>query len=339
MGGPGPDAAPAEPRADPGAGAAPGGLALQLFLYALMCSIWGSSFFFTALALRSFNPVAVPVLRMAIATLILGIVVALRRLPLPRAPGLWMHVAVLGALNIAVPYILLNQAQTHVHSSLASVLSATTPLFAFLFSWLLARTERFSPLRAAGLVIAFGGVVLLYGFQRRQDGEIGPWSLVIVFCSALFAAGNVYTRRYLAGVHPFTVAFLQVGAGSAYLLAMGVASGELRFGTPSTTSLLAVLELGVAGSALTYVLFFHFIRLWGSTAASLNTYFQPLVGISLGVLVLKESIGAATCVSLAMVCCGVLIFGLGTLLSPRRPASRQVCAGNGHPAAQPLPRR
>ncbi len=296
----------------------PPDLPLQLFLYALMFCVWGSSFFFTALALRSFNGFTVPVLRMALATLALGVIVGVRRLPLPRDPVLWGHIAFLGALNIAVPYILLTLAQLHVHSSLASVLSATTPLFAFLFSWLLVRTERFNPLRALGLLVAFSGIATLYGLGRGAGDGFNTWALIIVFSSAMFAAGNVYTRRFLNGVHPFVNAFLQIGIGALYLTVSGLVSGTLQVHAPSLVSVLAIMELGLAGSALTYLLFFHFIHRWGSTAASLNTYFQPLVGITLGVVALGERVSPTGWLSLATVLCGVVIFGAGSLLSMRR---------------------
>lgn len=292
--------------------------ALQLCLYVLMFSVWGSSFFFTSLALRSFNGFTVPVLRMLLAMLVLGAVVRIRGLRLPRNPVIWMHLTFLGALNIAAPYILLTLAQLHVHSSLASVLSATTPLFAFLFSWLLMRTERFNPMRALGLLVAFAGIAALYGFQLQTGGSFNAWALVIVVSSAMFAAGNVYTRRFLNAVHPFVIAFLQIGLGAFHLLVSGLLTGTLQIGTPSLISVLAILELGIAGSALTYLLFFHFIRLWGSTAASLNTYFQPMVGITLGVVVLGERVSATGWLSLATVLCGVVIFGIGSFLSLRR---------------------
>lgn len=255
---------------------------------------------------------------MSLAAASLAILVGVKRLPLPRDPRIWLHVAALGALNIAVPYILLNLAQVHVNSSFASVLSATTPLFAFLFSCVLARTERFNFLRATGLLIAFCGIASLYGLEGQTPTNIGPWALVIVFSSMMFAAGNVYTRLFLHSVHPFVTAFLQIGAGTIYLVVIGMLTGTLSIGAPTTASSLAILELGTAGSALTYVLFFHFIKIWGSTAASLNTYFQPVVGVSLGVFALGERVALTTWFSLLIVLLGVLIFGIGTMFSMRQ---------------------
>ncbi len=287
---------------------------VQYALYALMFSIWGSSFFFTAIALRSFNPVVLPLVRMAIATVALAGVVVVRRLPFPRGGVIYGHFAVLGILNIAFPYLLLTWAQRHVNSSSVSVLSATTPLFVFLFSWLVTGSERFNLLRGMGVVLAFLGVTSLCGPLGSASPGISVWSLVIVFCSMIFAIGNIYTRWSLVAVHPFMIAFLQVGAGTAYLLVANLVAGSLHVERPAAASILAILELGVLGSALTYLLFFHFIQRWGSTAASLNTYFQPVIGLGLGVAVLGEGITIRSWVSLIIILLGVLSFGAGTML-------------------------
>jgi drug/metabolite transporter (DMT)-like permease len=283
-----------------------------------MCAIWGSNYFFTALALHGFNPVLLPLLRMAIATGAVAVIVAARRPPLPRDPRAYAHFAVLGALNIAGPFLLLTEAQRHVHSSTASILSATTPIFVFLLSWLVAGTERFDPFRGAGVIIAFLGVALLYGGDTAgSDAGTAAWSMVIVLCAMIFAAGNVYTRRFLAGVHPFTMTLFQLGVGTAYLLAAALATGSLHAAHPGALAVLAVIELGLLGSAVTYLLFFHFIQGWGSTAASLNTYFQPLVGLTLGVAVLGETIAPGGWIALGVVLAGILLFAVGSLRGRR----------------------
>lgn len=290
----------------------------QLCLYSLMCIIWGASFFFTRLALASFNPVTIPTLRMGIASLVLALVVIYRRLPWPRSTRLWLHLFILGVFNISLPYVLLTWAQTRVNSSTASILSATTPLFVFLFSWLVVRTERFSLLRAIGLLLAFAGITFLYGFERGLGSDLGPWSMVIVICSMFYAAGNVYTRRFVTDVHPFVIALLQIGFGTIDLICFGLMTKTLTVPVPTLPAFLAIAELGLAGSALTYVLFFYFIQIWGSTVTSINTYFQPLVGISLGVFALHETLHPSGWLALGMVLIGVMLFGVGSVLSRRR---------------------
>ncbi|WP_328469289.1 DMT family transporter [Actinoplanes sp. NBC_00393] len=275
-------------------------------LFALLTTGWGASFFFTAIALRSFTPVGVVVLRMALAAAVLTGVVLIRRPPLPaqRAAG---HLVVLGGFNIALPFLLLTAAQQHVTSSLTVVLSATTPVFVFLFAGLL-RAEPFSGRRLLGVALSFAGVTVLSGWHGGGAGSWG-WPLVVVLSSALYAAGNVYTRRHLAGLNPLVIAWGQITASLLYLLpAAALAGGVWPAHSPGLLPLLAVLELGVFASAFCYLLFFRFILRWGSSATSFNTYLQPIVGIALGVLVLGESVNSRQWVALALILGGLAVF-------------------------------
>lgn len=293
----------------------------RVALYALMTTVWGSSFFFTALALKAFTPFQIVLVRMLIATVILGVVVAVIRPRWPRTAALWGHFALLGLMSIALPYTLLTWAQVWVNSSTAIVLSSTTPIFVFLIATLGLRTEMFGVTRLVAVSIAFGGVALLTLVNPAGSSNLF-WSVIIVITSANYAAANVYTKRFVSGVHPLLVAFLQIGFGTVWLLPVLLFTGEWQLPADAAlVSWLALLELGVLGSAFGYVMFFYFISTWGSTITSLNTYLQPLVGIALGVLVLGERPGWQAWLGIGIVLAGVALFGISTFRQAvgRRP--------------------
>ena len=285
----------------------------RIVLYALMTTIWGSSFFFTALALDAFTPFQIVFVRMLLATVVLGGVLAATRPRWPRGAAIWGHFVLLGLMSIALPYTLLTWAQVWVDSSTAIVLSSTTPIFVFLIATLGLRTEAFGVGRLIAVSVAFGGVILLTTGSRAGSSSLF-WSAVIVVTSANYAAANVYTRRFVSSVHPLLTAFLQLGFGTLWLLPVLVFSGDWRL--PADAGLVpvvALLELGVFGSAFGYVIFFYFIATWGSTITSLNTYLQPLVGIALGVLVLGERPNWQAWLGIGVVVAGVALFGVFTL--------------------------
>ncbi|MFT4218505.1 MAG: DMT family transporter [Micropruina sp.] len=285
----------------------------RIVLYALMTTVWGSSFFFTSLALDAFTPFQIVFIRMLLATTILGAVVSVIRPRWPRTAALWGHFALLGLFSIALPYSLLTWAQVWVDSSTAIVLSSTTPIFVFLIATLGLRTEVFGVGRLAAVGLAFTGVAVLTLGGGAHSSNLF-WSIVIVATSVNYAAANVYTKRFVSHVHPLLTALLQIGFGTVWLLPVLLITGEWR--PPADVglgSLLAVLELGILGSAFGYVLFFYFIATWGSTITSLNTYLQPLVGITLGVVVLGERPGWQAWLGIAIVLAGVIWFGFLTL--------------------------
>ena len=290
----------------------------QYALFGLMSTLWGSNFLFTSFALKSFDPLLIVSARMVLASLTLGIALAIRGTPLPREPGPYKHFALLGLLNIALPYSLITVAQLYVNSSSSVVLSSTTPIFVFIISCFVMKTEKFTLAKGIGLALSFIGILALKASQDTAGGKAGIWPLAIVFCSVLYASGNVYSKRFVSKIDPMVVAFMQIAFGAICLLPVTFLSGQFRVGQPGFLSILSILELGIPGSAVTYLLFFHFIRAWGSTPTSLNTYLQPAVGLFLGVFVQKESMSASAWMSLGLILGGIAIFGAGTFLAYRR---------------------
>lgn len=286
-----------------------------------MTTIWGSSFFFTTYALQSFGPLLIVAARMTIGALVLAAVVVVVRPTLPHSGAAWLHLIWLGLFNIALPYAILTIAQQHVISSTTVVLSATTPLFVFVLA-AATGAERFDPRRLAGVLLCLAGVSTLTLYGNASGVENWFWPLVIVGTSATYAAGNVYTRRYLREVSSLVTAWLQMTFGALWILLAMWPLGGWQVGLITPMAVVAIIELGVLGSALCYVLFFYFIRTWGSTATSLNTYLQPVVGVLLGALILQERATPGAGMGLALVGVGIAVFAWGALRPSRNGFSR-----------------
>ena len=81
--------------------------------------------------------------------------------------------SLLGAINSAIPFSLFAYAVLSVTAGFAAVLNSTAPLFGALvaFVWL---RERLAPIRVAGLIVGFAGVlVLVWGRLPNWTGLFG----------------------------------------------------------------------------------------------------------------------------------------------------------------------
>ena len=67
----------------------------------------------------------------------------------------------------------------------------------------------------------------------------------------------------------------------------------------------AVVWLGMLGSGLAYVAFYRLIAHWGATRTALVAYLLPVVGILLGVIVLREQVDARTLLGTVLIIGGV----------------------------------
>lgn len=276
-------------------------------LFLLLSLFWGSSYLWIKIGIETLAPLTLIVCRLGIASLILGLVVALAREPLPRGRTIYVKFAVMALVNIAIPFSLITWGERYISSALAAILQATTPLFTLLLASLALADESITTNKLVGLAIGFGGVVVLMsrGLGSPAGGDAIYGEVAIVLSSFSYAAGNVFVRRYVHGLRPMIPAFFQVTFGLIIAAALAVGL-EWPIHLPDTPrAIVAVTWLGVFGSACAYLLYFRLVHTFGPTRLSLITYVMPIVAIALGFFVLGEGVDARIVLGTALILGGV----------------------------------
>lgn len=257
----------------------------------LLSLIWGGSFFFVEIALLDVSPLVTVLGRVGGAALILLVVLKLSGKSLPRKADIWLTFFIMGAINNAIPFMLIVSAQTEITSSLASIFNATTPLFTVVLAHYLSRDEKITPLKIFGITLGFFGVVMMIGFDALQGIDGSVWAqLAILLSSTAYGLSAIYGRRF-KGQDPMVLATGQVTCAALLLLpftlVFGFPDGLIM---PSLNSLLAIFALASLCTAFAYVLYFRVLATSGATNLMLVTFLVPVSAISLGVIFLGESL-------------------------------------------------
>jgi drug/metabolite transporter (DMT)-like permease len=251
--------------------------------------LWGGSFFLVELALVGLPALTIVWLRVALAALILGAVLACRGVA---APGrrVWPALLVMGVLNNAVPFTLFVLAQGQISGALASVLNATTPLFTVLVAHLATQEERITPLKALGLGLGFAGVVVMLAGQAL-DGA-GAAKLACLAAALSYALAGVWGRRFRAlGVAPLATALGQVTGAAILLLPVWLwVDRPWELAWPGASVAGAVVGIAALSTALAYLLYFRLLASAGATNLLLVTFLIPVSATALGVAFLGESL-------------------------------------------------
>lgn len=271
----------------------------------LLAALWGASFLFQRVAAPEFGPVLLVEIRVAIAAVVLGALLARRR-GFRQMYGHAASLAIVGALNSAIPFSLFAYATLWVTAGFAAVLNATVPLFGALVAYVWFR-ERLAPKRAIGLAVGFTGVVVLVWTELRAPGGARPIAAGLV-ATGLYATAAHYTKARLSTLDPLTIAAGSMIGASVLLLPAAVVN--LPAHPPSGRAWLCALALGVGSTGVAYALYFRLIASVGPGKALMVTYLIPAFGMLWGALVLNEPVTAA------MVSGCVAIVG-GTMLSAR----------------------
>jgi drug/metabolite transporter (DMT)-like permease len=283
--------------------------------FTLLTVVWGASFLWIKIAVLEIGPYTLVALRLALAVVGLLPFVVIKRPPIPRDRGTWVSIVMIGVLNAAVPWLLIAFAELTIDSAVATVLNSTVPLFTILFAHFLVHDDRITVGRVAGLMTGFAGVVAL-SFRDAAGGHdagatqghahlIGQGAMLLAATS--YGLSSVYARRKLRHVTALTQAFysLLVGTVSMWIV--------LPFVEPSITmpsavaSWVGVVWLGVLGGGVAYFLFYFLLHAIGPTRSSLVTYTIQVVGVALGVIVLKEQLDLYLVLGTILILSGVWV--------------------------------
>ncbi|MGH3655314.1 MAG: DMT family transporter [Micromonosporaceae bacterium] len=273
----------------------------------ILAVVWGSSFLWIAIGLRGFSPVQVTFGRVALGAVVLGVIVAWRRLTLPNEPMAWLHLAVAAMSANVIPWLLFAVGEQQVSSSVAGLLNGTTPLWTLLIVLATGDRQGMSTSRVAGLLLGFGGTLLIFS-PWRAGSDVASWGgLACLVAAASYGASFVYADRYLVrrGLHPVVLAGCQLLISTVILGAATLISGPdlapLRWDAAA-----AVVVLGIAGTGLALILYYRLITDVGPTA-SVVTYLLPVVALLLGAVVLSEPLTVPVVLGMVTVLAGVAL--------------------------------
>lgn len=297
---------------------------------AALALLWGSSFLWIKIALDGLSPVQIAFARLALGSAFLLTLCLATRLRLPRPGRIWLHLAVVAGVGQATPFVLFGVGEQTVSSGLAGVFNATTPLWTVIVA-LLARQERQLGLtKLAGLVVGFGGVVLILAPWQSAAGTIAG-SLACIAAAMCYGVSIVYSSRFVLGhgVTPLAVATMQITIGAG-ILALATPAFAWRPVELDAAVAGSIVVLGLAGTGYAFVLLNRLISDLGPTSASTVTYLLPVIAVLLGVVVLDEELTAR-------VLAGMVVVLLGVGLTQRRGRDRRGPAAPSTPPSVTSP--
>lgn len=283
----------------------------------LLAALWGGSFLFMRVAAPLFGPVPLIELRVGLAAAMLLPILAWRghaSLLWSRAPALLF----VGITNSGLPFVLYAWATLSVTAGFASIINATSPLFAALVAWVWLR-DRLSLTAVIGLLLGLLGVVVLVWGKASFKADGGGWAILACLAATLnYGVAANFTKRYLSGVDPMAIA-----TGSQLYAALILAPFALWWWpdvTPGLDAWGAVILLAVGCTGIAYVLYFRLIANVGPARAIAVTFLIPVFGMLWGAIFLSET------VTLPMLLgCAIILGGTGLATGALRlPAALRV---------------
>jgi drug/metabolite transporter (DMT)-like permease len=273
-----------------------------LALFVAMCVIWGIPYLLIKVSLEGLGPVDLVWVRFALGAILL-VPIALTRVKVGPILGRWGWIVAYTIIEMGVPWVLLSDAELRISSSLSGLLVSTVPLIGVVIGLLTRSGERHGWRRILGLCIGLLGVGVLVGFDVSAStfGAVAE-VLVVAIC---YATGPYIINRKLSDLPA-----LGVIASSLLLAAVAYTPAaliQLPHAWPSGQVIAAVIALGVVCTALAFLIFFALIAEIGPVRATVITYVNPAVAVTLGVVLLHEPLTGGIAVGFALILCGSVL--------------------------------
>jgi drug/metabolite transporter (DMT)-like permease len=279
----------------------------QVGLLGALAALWGASYLLIKYALADFSPAAVVCLRTALGAAVLYGVI---RATAPEARAALAQVRrrpgtalLFSTLAIAAPFLLIAIGERRVPSGLTAVLIASAPLFVAVFAPFLDPAESVGRRQGLGLVMGLGGVALLVGVETIGTLAQFLSALGIVAAAACYSLSTFMVRSAYRGVPSLATSFVSVCGGALLTLVPAALSPPRHW--PHLRSVAALVILGVAGTALAFVIFYRLIAEVGAGRASLVSYLVPPLSLAYGAILLAEPVTPAAIAGLALILGGV----------------------------------
>jgi drug/metabolite transporter (DMT)-like permease len=281
-------ALPAAPKAQPW---------LDGFELGLLGAIWGASFLFQRVSAPEFGALPLGEIRLALGAAVLLPFLWRDRAAFPLR--IWPRIALVGAINSAIPFALFAWAAQRAPAGVIAISNSMAVLFTALVAFLFFG-ERIRVRQGIGLVAGFAGVVVLAG--AKTAGMSLGWAVVAGTSAAfLYGIGVNLIRHWLTGLPPIALAAATLSSAALVLAPFAIAAWPA--GAQSGIAWAAAIALGVVCSGIAYALYYRLIQRIGGARAVTVTYLVPLFAVAWAWMLLDEV------PTLAMLAAGALILG------------------------------
>jgi len=274
-------------------------------------TIWGSTYLAIRFAIETFPPFLMAAIRFLIAGGVLYAWMRLRGAQRP-TPANWKAAMIIGGLLLLGGNGGVTKAEQVIPSGLTAVLITIVPIWMALVELL--QQDRVIPTlqTVLGLVLGFGGVVLLVGpGDLGGSGGLNPlWVGVLLFASLSWATGSVYSRKASLPKTPLLGSGMEMLAGGVLLLLVSLVSQEWVGFQPSNVSFLSLvsfLYLIVFGSLIAFSSYVWLLTKTTTARASTYAYVNPVVAVFLGYFLAGEQLTLRTLLASSMIVIAVVV--------------------------------
>jgi drug/metabolite transporter (DMT)-like permease len=285
----------------------------------VLALIWGANMAIIKIGARELAPLFMAGLRSLVASVCLYVWMKAKGVSLFPSKMILFHGIVVG-LFFGSEFGFIYTGLGYTLASRTYILLYTSPFFVALEAHFFLKGDRLNRWKAAGLILAFAGVVALF---VRDVGSFSfsalPGDLMALAGGALWGSTTVYVKKYLSHrTVPLQTLFYQVFFSAPPLFLMSIVLEDVIVSSFSLATGFSVFYQCIIVAFLSYLVWFKLIHRYPVSLLHAFSFFTPVLGVFLsGAVILGEVISHSLIVALTLV-------SLGMVLVNRQPGAKSL---------------
>ncbi len=273
-------------------------------LLVVLALIWASAFFNIKIATESFGPITIAFLRVFFGSIPVLLLCFYKKIKIEAFSKDWYWFAIIGFVNLVLPFFLIAYGVKSVQSNLAAILMSTTPLSSTILGHFYTKNEKFNSVKTFGILIGFSGIIYLFSDNLLINDSNFISALLILLGSTCYVIGGVLTLKISKKKNENVTGSILIWA--ILILIPFVYFIEKPWNTvPSIESTISVVYLGMVSTGVAWLLRFKILKDNGLIFQSQVSYLIPIFGTILSYIFLKEIITPKVLLSLLAVVVGI----------------------------------
>ena len=273
-------------------------------LLVVLALIWASAFFNIKIATESFGPITIAFLRVFFGSIPVLLLCFYKKIKIEAFSKDWYWFAIIGFVNLVLPFFLIAYGVKSVQSNLAAILMSTTPLSSTILGHFYTKNEKFNLVKTFGILIGFSGIIYLFSDNLLINDSNFISALLILLGSTCYVIGGVLTLKISKKKNENVTGSILIWA--VLILIPFVYFIEKPWNSiPSIESTISVVYLGMVSTGVAWLLRFKILKDNGLIFQSQVSYLIPIFGTILSYIFLKEIITPKILLSLLAVVVGI----------------------------------
>jgi drug/metabolite transporter (DMT)-like permease len=273
-------------------------------LLVILALIWASAFFNIKIATESFGPITIAFLGVFFGSIPVLLLCFYKKIKIEAFSKDWYWFAIIGFVNLVLPFFLIAYGVKSVQSNLAAILMSTTPLSSTILGHFYTKNEKFNLVKTFGILIGFSGIIYLFSDNLLINDSNFISALLILLGSTCYVVGGVLTLKISKKKNENVTGSILIWA--VLILIPFVSFIEKPWNlSPSIESSISVVYLGMISTGVAWLLRFKILKDNGLIFQSQVSYLIPIFGTILSYIFLKEIITTKVLLSLLAVVVGI----------------------------------